>query len=122
MFGFSEHFHYGGDEGKLSGAQMRLGNSWIMLHSSRPGSKSPADAGFHTQSVTVFLESVDNHFERTKAAGAKIVEEIHETVYGERQYGVEDLDGHLWIFSQHARDLSPDEWGATIVTPITAQN
>jgi hypothetical protein len=36
-------------------------------------------------------------------------------VYGERQYGVEDLDGHLWLFSRHARDLSPDEWGAVIV-------
>jgi uncharacterized glyoxalase superfamily protein PhnB len=36
------------------------------------------------------------------------------TVYGERQYGVEDLGGHRWLFSQHAWDLSPDEWGAQI--------
>jgi uncharacterized glyoxalase superfamily protein PhnB len=119
-FGFVEHFHYGGD-GKIDGAQMRLGDSWIMLHGSRPGSKSPAEAGIRTQSLTIFLADVDEHFERTKAAGARIVEDLHETVYGERQYGVEDLDGHLWIFSQHARDLSPDEWGATIVTPLRPQ-
>ena len=52
---------------------------------------------------------------RAKAEGAKIVEELHETVYGERQYGVEDPAGHHWLFSCHARNLSPEEWGATIV-------
>lgn len=47
-------------------------------------------------------------------AGAKITEAPHETCYGEFQYGAEDLDGHRWLFSRHARDLSPDEWGAAI--------
>ena len=50
--------------------------------------------------------------ERTKAAGGRIVEELQVTFYGERQYGVEDLDGHHWLFSQHARDVGPEEWGA----------
>jgi uncharacterized glyoxalase superfamily protein PhnB len=54
------------------------------------------------------------HFGRAKAAGAKIVEELNETMYGELQYGVEDLERHHWLFSRHARDVSPDEWGATI--------
>jgi uncharacterized protein len=62
----------------------------------------------------VFVNDVDAHFQRSKSAGARIVEDLHETVYGERQYGVEDLDGHHWLFSRHARDLSPDEWGATV--------
>lgn len=57
---------------------------------------------------------MDAHFRRSKSAGAKIVEDLHETEYGELQYGVEDLDGHHWLFSRHARDVSPDEWGATI--------
>jgi uncharacterized glyoxalase superfamily protein PhnB len=43
------------------------------------------------------------------------VEDLHETVYGELQYGAFDLDGHHWLFSRHARDLRPDEWGATVV-------
>jgi uncharacterized glyoxalase superfamily protein PhnB len=42
------------------------------------------------------------------------LEEPHETVYGEFQYAAEDLDGHHWLFSRHARDLSPDAWGATL--------
>jgi uncharacterized glyoxalase superfamily protein PhnB len=61
---------------------------------------------------------VETHYARTKAAGAKIVEDLHETMYGELQYGVEDLEGHHWLFSRHAHDVSPDAWGAKIVTPL----
>jgi uncharacterized glyoxalase superfamily protein PhnB len=113
-FGFAEHFHYGDPAEPISGAQMRLGNAWIMLHRAPEGHASPAQLGYGTQSLTVFIEDVDAHFEKTKAAGAKIVEDLHETVYGERQYGVQDLDGHLWIFSKHARDLSPSDWGGIV--------
>jgi len=45
----------------------------------------------------------------------RVGEELHEAIYGERQYGVEDLDGHRWLFSQHARDVGPEAWGATVV-------
>ena len=93
---------------------MHLGNAWIMLGSTRPGRASPAQLGVRTQSLTVFVDDVDTHFERAKSAGARIVEELHETVYGERQYGAEDLEGHHWLFSKHVRDVSPDEWGATL--------
>jgi len=116
-FGFTEHYRYGEPGGPVSGAQMFLGNAYIMLNSARPGCASPARLGHLTQSLTVFVDDVDAHYERTKAAGANIVEEIHETMYGERQYGVEDLEGHHWLFSKHVRDVSPDEWGATIARP-----
>lgn len=112
-FGFIEHYRYG-PPGAIQGAQMHLGGIWIMLHGARPGSASPAQLGAKTQSLTIFVEDVDAHSAKTKAAGAKIIEEPHETIYGERQYGVEDLEGHVWLFSRHARDVSPAEWGATI--------
>ncbi len=112
-FGFVEAFRYG-DPASPQGAQMRRGSVWIMLSSSRPGSASPAEAGVRTQSLTVFLEDVEAHCQRARAAGAAIVEEPHETVYGEFQCAVHDLEGHLWIFSRHARDLDPREWGATV--------
>jgi len=114
-FGFIEHYHYGERGGRVQGAQMHLDDAWIMLNSARPGRASPAQVGCQTQSLTVFVEDVDAHFERAKSAGARIVEELHETEYGERQYGAEDIEGHHWLFSRHARDVSPDEWGATIV-------
>jgi uncharacterized glyoxalase superfamily protein PhnB len=113
-FGFTEHYRYGEPGGPVSGAQMYLGNAVVMLNSARPGSASPAQIGCATQSLTVFVDDVDAQFERTKAAGATIVEELHETCYGERQFGVKDLEGHHWLFSKHAHDVSPDEWGAKI--------
>lgn len=113
-FGFAEHYRYGDEDGQPSGAQMHLGDAWIMLNSAQTGAATPAQLGHGTQSLTVFVNDVDAHFERARSAGARIVEDLHETVYGERQYGVEDLEGHHWLFSQHARDVSPDEWGATI--------
>lgn len=110
-FGFREHYRYGEP---ISGAQVHVGNAWIMLKQAKAGCASPAKLGYGTQSLTVFVEDVEAHHERAKAAGAKILEEPHETVYGEFQYAAEDLDGHHWLFSRHARDLSPEEWGATV--------
>jgi uncharacterized glyoxalase superfamily protein PhnB len=111
VFGFTEHYRCGEAP---DGAQMHLGGAWIMLNSARPGNATPAQLGQGTQSLTVFVDDVDAHFAHAKSAGAKIVEEVHETMYGERQYAAEDLDGHHWLFSKHARDVSPDEWGAKI--------
>jgi uncharacterized glyoxalase superfamily protein PhnB len=112
-FGFIEHYRYGAPD-HPNGAQVHLGDAWIMLREARPGSSTPAQIGCATQSLTVYVEDVDGHFERAKLAGAKIVEELHVTEYGERQYGAVDPDGHHWLFSRHARDVSPEEWGATI--------
>jgi uncharacterized glyoxalase superfamily protein PhnB len=110
-FGFVEHYRYGDP---LSGAQVRLGDAYIMVNQAEPGESSPAKLGFGTQSLTVFVEDVEAHFQHARSAGARIVEELHETEYGEFQYGVEDLDGHHWLFSRHARDVSPEEWGAIL--------
>jgi uncharacterized glyoxalase superfamily protein PhnB len=112
-FGFDEHYRYGDP---VSGAQLHLGNAWIMVAGERPQGKSPALLGGSTQSLTIFVNDVDEHYARAKAAGAHIVEEPHETVYGEYQYAAYDLDGHHWIFSRHARDLSPEDWGARIAS------
>jgi uncharacterized glyoxalase superfamily protein PhnB len=112
-FGFSEHYRYG-DPGAISGAQVHLGGVYMMLHRARPGSATPKQVGQQTQSLTLFVTDVDGHYQRAKAAGAEILEEPHETVYGEYQYAARDLDGHHWLFSRHARDLSPADWGAVL--------
>lgn len=110
VFGFREHYRYG----EPSGAQMHLGNAYIMVRSARPGDATAKPGSEQTASLTVFVDDVEAHFRQAKSAGAKIVEELHEVMYGEKQYGVEDLDGHRWLFSQHVRDVSPEEWGAKI--------
>lgn len=116
-FGFTEHYRYGDPGGPPSGAQMWLGNAWIMLRRARPGSASPAQLGYGTQSLTVFIEHVGEHFQRAKSAAVRIVEDLHETEYGELQYGALDLADHHWLFSQHARDVNPADWGAEVSQP-----
>ncbi len=108
VFGFAEYYRYGDEEDGPAGIQMHLGDAWIML---RSGSAEPGGCG---QVLTIFVPDVDTHFEHARSAGAKIVEELHETMYGERQYGVEDLSGRRWLFATHAKDVSPEEWGAKV--------
>jgi uncharacterized glyoxalase superfamily protein PhnB len=85
--------------GAVQGALIHLGDAWIMLNSARPGCASPAQAGTQAQSLTVLGDDVDAHFEIAKSEDAKIVEGLHETEYGERQYGAEDIEGYRWLFS-----------------------
>lgn len=112
VFGFREHYRYG----EPNGAQMHLGNAYIMVRSTRPGDATGKPGPEQTASLTVFVDDVEAQFRQAKSAGAKIVEELHEVMYGEKQYGVEDLEGHRWLFSQHVRDVSPEEWGAKIAS------
>jgi len=114
VFGFTELYRYGDP---VSGIQMRLSNAVIMVSGPRDGRESPAVAGCCTQMLTIFLDTVDTHYAKTRLEGAIVVEELNETIYGERQYGVLDLDGHRWLFSQHIRDVNPTEWGATPAPP-----
>ena len=111
VFGFREAYRYG--EGP-SGAQMAAGAAAIQVRQARDGERTPRELGFGTQSLTIILEDVDGHCARARAAGAKILEEPHETEYGEYQYAAEDLDGHPWLFSRHARDVDPRAWGAVV--------
>lgn len=112
-FGFREHYRYGDP---ISGAQMHLEDAWLMVNAQKSSEqKTPAELGYSTQMLTIFVEAVEEHCAHTRAAGANIVEELHETVYGEFQYGVKDLEGHLWLFSRHARDVDPAAWGATVI-------
>lgn len=111
VFGFREHYRYG--EGP-SGAQMWAGTAAIQLEQADGGNKSPSQLGYGTQSLTIFIDDVDTHYARARSAGAKILEKPHETVYGEYQYAAMDLDGHHWLFSRHAADRRPEEWGAAV--------
>jgi len=110
-FGFTEHYRYGDP---LSGAQGCLGRAYIMVSRSNEGTATPDELGYGTQLLTIFIDDVDGHYEVARRAGARIVEEPHETCYGERQYAALDCEGHKWLFSRHARDVSPEEWGATM--------
>ena len=118
VFGFAEYYRYGQP---VSGIQMYLGDAHIMLSAPREGrTETPAKLGFGTQMLTIFVPDVETHYANTKRQGGTVWEDLQETVYGEKQYGVTDLEGHRWLFSQHARDVDPESWGATVVSPPRA--
>lgn len=110
-FNFEEHYRYG--DGPM-GAQLWAGAAVIQARQALGAQKSPAQMGYGTQSLTIFVDDVDAHYACAKAAGAKIVETPHETEYGEYQYAAEDLDGHHWLFSRHVKDCDPEDWGAVV--------
>ena len=110
-FGFREYYRYGDGP---NGGQMWAGKVAIQVRQADKGQRSPSQLGYGTQSLTIFVDDVDAHYTRVKAAGARILEEPHETAYGEYQYAAEDLDGHHWLFSRHVKDKSPEEWGAVV--------
>ena len=86
-----------------------MGEAAIQVNQADHGQRSQAQLGYRTQSLAVFVDDVDAHYTRAKAAGAKILEDPHETEYREYQYAAKDFDGHHWLFSQHAKDRSPEE-------------
>src|ERR1035438_512962 len=78
VFGFRELYRYGDGP---AGGQMFAGRAAIQVRQAKPGQRSPAQLGFGTQSLTIFIDDVDAHFGRARAAGARILEEPHQTEY-----------------------------------------
>ncbi|WNR46186.1 VOC family protein [Paenibacillus roseipurpureus] len=113
-FGFSEYFRFKQPDGQLHGVMMYYGRAWIMLKNTSLSLTSPIKLGSSTQSLMIFVEDIESHYEHSKSSGANILEELMETEYGERHYVVLDLEGHQWIFAKHIKDVSPIEWGAEI--------
>jgi uncharacterized glyoxalase superfamily protein PhnB len=65
--------------------------------------------------VQVRVEDALSHCERARLAGAKILTEPTDHMYGERQYAAEDFFGHRWDFTESIADVEPESWGGTSV-------
>ena len=109
VFGFRERMRMAGPGGIISHAEIELADGVVML--GRPGAdyRNPKRLGGATQNVHVYVDDVDKHFERARRAGAAILSEPQDQFYGDRRYGVEDLEGHQWYFAQHVRDVAPED-------------
>ncbi|GLZ16319.1 hypothetical protein Acsp04_65540 [Actinomadura sp. NBRC 104425] len=78
-----------------------------------PDQDTGACADGHTcKQIIVWVPDLNEHFARSVEAGADIVRPPVDKPWGLRQYLVRDLEGHLWEFTQHLRDVPPHEWGA----------
>lgn len=91
-------------------AQLNVGDGAIVVMA-LSSAQGPASA--RTHSVMVRVEGVDAHHLRALAKGARVLGPPTTYPYGERQYGVEDLGGHHWHFTQSVADVAPEDWGGS---------
>jgi uncharacterized glyoxalase superfamily protein PhnB len=99
-FGFREVDRSIGAAGGLH-AELEVGPGGGHVYLGQPpqGFRNPAEVG-RTSLVHILVDDVDSHHERSKAAGAQIVEEPNDTPFGHRRYGCRDPQGHEWYFAQ----------------------
>jgi uncharacterized glyoxalase superfamily protein PhnB len=93
-FGFERVVVYE-DDGVVQHAELRLGDSMVMLGSDR-------DDGVHGNRVGlgwtyIGIAGTDALFERAKAAGAEVIREPFDTDYGSRDFTVRDFEGNTWM-------------------------
>ena len=69
----------------------------------------------HSVLVQVRIEDALSHVERARQAGARILTEPTDQMYGERQYDAEDFHGYRWNFTETISDVEPESWGGTSV-------
>lgn len=113
-FGFKERLRFTDPEGQVTHAEMVVGDdAEIMLGHPGPDYANPKRGTGVTVFVHVYVDDVEAHFERAKAAGAEVLTIPQDKPYGDRSYDCADPEGHRWTFAQHVRDVPPDEWGAT---------
>lgn len=65
--------------------------------------------------IQVRVEDARAHCERARQAGAVILDEPTDHMYGERQYNAQDFHGHYWDFTQTLADVEPESWGGVSV-------
>jgi uncharacterized glyoxalase superfamily protein PhnB len=85
--------------GEVVHAEVRAGDRRIWLHAAASGLTTPRAAGAMTGGVVVLVADVDAHFAMAKAKGATIRREPEDQPYGQREYDVEDPEGHHWYFA-----------------------
>ena len=110
-FGATELFRMPAPEGKIGHAEIKIGDSPIMLADEFPemGYKSPQSLGGSPVSIMIYVEDVDAVFKQAIAAGGKEQRPVKDQFYGDRSGTVEDPFGHVWHVATHKEDVSSEE-------------
>jgi len=100
-------------DGKILHANVKIGDSMVMMSDVFPGSlmKSPAGAGTTTVNLHVYSRDVDALWNRALAAGAKVAMPLENQFWGDRYGQLLDPFGHLWSLSMHVK-MSKEEMEA----------
>jgi PhnB protein len=110
-FGAKEIMRMPGPDGKLGHAEIRIGDSRVMLSDEYEAMAflGPQSRGGTTVHIHLYVRDVDATVARATAAGAKVVRPVQDQFYGDRTGSIEDPFGHLWHVATHKEDLSMAE-------------
>jgi PhnB protein len=98
-----------GPGGELIHAEVRIGDSVVMLTGESDEARSPTSAGTVTAILATYWEDVDAAWERALEAGAEVIYPLADQFYGERGGRLRDPFGHQWMLSQVIEDVPPEE-------------
>ena len=110
-FGATEMLRMADPQGRVGHAELKIGDSVIMLADEHPnmGYRGPRSLGGSSVSILLYLEDVDAVFERAVKAGAKALRPVTNQFYGDRSGTLEDPFGHIWTIATHVEDVPPEE-------------
>lgn len=110
-FGAEERGVMKGPDGKVMHAELKIGDSLIMLSDEFPeyGALSPLSIGGTAMGLHIYVDGVDAAFDRAVKAGAEVEMPMMEQFWGDRYGRLKDPFGHKWSIATHTKDLSMDE-------------
>jgi PhnB protein len=110
-FGAEERHRMTMPDGKsVAHAELKIGDSIFMLSDEMPGqSCEPSAVSESCVGFYLYVNDVDDVFERAVAAGAKVKEPVKDEFWGDRVGQIIDPAGHLWSLATHIEDVSPEE-------------
>lgn len=112
-FGATELFRLTAPDGRVGHAEIRIGDSVVMLADvhAEVGAHDPRHFKGSPVSLHIYVEDVDAVAKQAIAAGAAVKRPVQDMFYGDRSATFEDPFGHMWHVATHKEDLSPEEIG-----------
>lgn len=110
-FGAQEVVRMPGPGGRIMHAEVKIGNSMLMLSDENPdrGAVAPSAGGGRSASLMFYTEDVDGVFKRAIDLGATSIETPTDMFWGDRMGNLKDPFGHQWAIATHKEDVSPEE-------------
>jgi uncharacterized glyoxalase superfamily protein PhnB len=98
-----------GPDGKVMHAEIKVGDTILMVNDAMMGGKSPKQLGGSPASLWVYVPDSDALFARATAAGAQVVMPMADQFWGDRTGSVSDPSGYQWTIATRKEDLTPAE-------------
>ncbi|MGA8222890.1 MAG: VOC family protein [Candidatus Acidiferrales bacterium] len=109
-FGATELMRSLTPDGKISHAELKIGDSIIFINDEM-GPMSSAAAGTPKMSLFLYVEDADAAFHHAVAGGSRVDMPLENQFWGDRFGRITDPFGHEWGIATHVEDLTPEEIG-----------